>query len=206
MKELILFPTEIGIFEVPDAEEMNHNLVNLFIDVEDRRSVNSPGTKRKGYDLWRDPKVTHSRSYNKLKNIFEENCKIYARRFYNTDDIQIGLGWINLNSETDIPIPFHHHYNGVFHVLVGIYYPDVASEYGGNYIKILDPRYAAAERFQRGEEEKVKDHIVSIPIKDSQMIFLPEYLYHAVDYKSGPRNRPRVSIATNFPYPYRSPT
>jgi hypothetical protein len=200
MKELILFPTEIGIFDVPDADEMNEEIIRTFIGVEDRMTVNSPGTKRLGYDLWKDTNRINKPAFHKLKKIFEQNCKIYGRRFYNNDDIQTDLGWINLNSEGAVPIPFHHHYNGVFHVMVGVYYADAVPEYGGNYIKIVDPRFAAASHFKRGEEHKIEKYILEIPVQTSQMIFMPEYLFHAVDFSKSPKNKPRVSVATNFIY------
>lgn len=194
MLELRMFPTEIGIFEVPDADAINNELKNVYKDVEPRNSISFYSVKTKNYDLWKDrAKVP---ALEKLYGHFLTNAKQYISTFHKVERPRIYMahGWYNMYSSDMRRQPYHHHYIPNETTLVGVYYIDVIEDDPNKgTLNFIDPRWHYIMK-----DDESKQHIHRLHVQNGQMVFFPGWLYHTFEETERQYNDPRVSIAVNI--------
>lgn len=125
-----------------------------------------------------------------LKELFEENVRIYAEEIIKTDcEFYITNSWKNENYRGQ-PHSLHNHANSI---LSGCYYVDVErSENSISFNRMVPP---FVMNFKSKEYTGFNSIEWSIPVENNMLILFPSSLYHQV--KINQTNNVRLSVAFN---------
>ena len=190
------FPTPIGVFEVPNAAEINPVLERVILEREQAGegivASNRGGWQSKADMLeWGVPEVQDLAEsvWWAAAHLMGHVAK--AQRFNVKQSIQM---WANVNRAGQYN-QFHNHadchFSGAYYVKMG----DFAGEKvkGSGNIEFFDPR-GAVNVMNYGPKSDFGAHIAFTP-KEGQLLLFPGFLYHGVNAFQSEQTR--ISIAFN---------
>ena len=189
-----LFASPVSGFEIPNAEELNQNLL---ADCQERRKK-EPGifvSNQCGWhserDLFTRPEASFRQLCSAVSIVLTHVIKATLPKFdLSTHDIE-GQGWVNINGKGGFNTPHDHtgfHWSGSYYVNV----PNSTAERSG-MIEFLDPRGSTGLRAP--EVSMLFAPKFQVQPRAGIMLIFPSYLNHWVYPNQDDEDR--ISIAFN---------
>ena len=190
------FPTPIGVFELPNAADINPVLERVILERE-QRDQGTVHSNRGGWQSkpdmleWGVPEIRELADSVWWAAAHLTGYTAKAQKFNVKQSIQM---WANVNRAGQYN-QFHNHadchWSGAYYVTVGDYSEEPVA--GSGNIEFFDPR-GAVNVMNYGPKADFGAHIGMTP-KAGQMILFPGFLYHGVNAFQSDQHR--ISVAFN---------
>jgi uncharacterized protein (TIGR02466 family) len=182
MQKMVLFPTHVHVFDVPNHEEINEEILANF-DI----THNANGS-RSGKNL-----LDHRNQINAIDvicNTVLENCAAYVNDIFDlqlsTNDFDLKKAWLNVH-HPNYPVHFHNHRQTS---IAFVYYVSVDELTGG--LQFLDPRSGLG--WVHPDQMK-QFNLHEFNPKNGNMILFPGWLLHSINVNKSDKNR--IALAGN---------
>jgi uncharacterized protein (TIGR02466 family) len=189
MEHYKVFPTNIGVFEVDDAQSIKEGILGFYDTAVDNLNFG-----RTNKNIWDD--ISECPALGKLHDIFLENASQYVNNCYddittNSDYFYHERGWIT-HKVQDTTIPLHNHRQTC---IAGVYY---FNEYDDNMgdLHFIDPRTTLGW-IHPDQSSRHDTHVVSKP-KNGTMILFPGWLMHFTPPNHSSNIRHSVGVNINI--------
>lgn len=201
------------LFEIPNHEELNAQIIERHKLVQDTSTVSYHSVRTKDFSIWKD--WNDVPAINILGRHFVTNAEEYGKIAYKADNnsvFVISRGWINTfykdktySSDSrgvgkDGYLGFHNHYNKEVKQVSGVYYVDAEEDEEHGILEFIDPQIIDPREFMLGGTPswKMEQHKFKIKPKNGTMILFSDVCFHAFTKTSRTVDNPRLSISTNI--------